>query len=622
MAARLKFGPDGLLYIGVGDGGGGNDQHGTIGNAQDKFSLLGKILRIDVDHGGSNPYAIPPGNPYATGVGGLKEIFTYGMRNPWRFSFDRATGDFWVGDVGQDHVEEVDLLPAGTGAGANLGWRIMEGDSCTGLTAPPSLCTDPTLTAPILKYTHASGCSITGGYVYRGHAVPALAGRYLYADFCSGRIWAAQKIGAAPWSSGELDATGYNISTFGEDEAGELYFTNYATGDIYQFVDSGSTTPILTTSATALAFGNVTVGDSSNPQTFNVTNVGGGTLTLTGLTPGGASPSAFTRSGTCAIGSALTASQSCSVIYQFTPTVFGAQAATLAVASGAGNATIALTGAGTPRPVFGVSAIPTAVDFGGVAVGGTSVAQTITVRNTGTASLTLSGVNLQGNDANNFAFTGFCAAGMLLISGETCTVDVTFHPLAVGARMASLDVAFGATAPTASVVLTGSGGTTAPDVVGVIEYYHAGFDHYFITSLANEIAALDSGQFAGWSRTQKTFKAWSAAQSGTSPVCRFYIPPALGDSHFFSASPVECSEASVKFPTFIAESSAVMHEFLPDPVSGACPANTVPIYRVWNQRADSNHRYTNERSIRDSMVAKGYVAEGYGTDAVVMCGPR
>jgi glucose/arabinose dehydrogenase len=195
----LKFGPDGFLYIGMGDGGGGNDQHGTIGNAQDKFSLLGKMLRIDVDHGGSNPYAIPPGNPFATGVGGLKEIFTIGMRNPWRMSFDRSTGDLWIGDVGQNAVEEVDLLPAGTGAGANLGWRIIEGNSCTGLTAPPSLCTDPTLTPPILTYTHASGCSITGGYVYRGHAVPALTGQYLYADFCSGRIWAAQKIGTAPW---------------------------------------------------------------------------------------------------------------------------------------------------------------------------------------------------------------------------------------------------------------------------------------------------------------------------------------------------------------------------------------------------------------------------------------
>ncbi len=236
------FGPDGLLYVGMGDGGGADDQHGTIGNAQDTTSLLGKILRIDVD--GGSPYAIPPGNPFATGVGGREEIFALGVRNPWRLSFDRMTGDFWIGDVGQGAVEEVDRLAAGTGAGTNLGWRIMEGNSCTGLPGPYP-CSDPALTPPVLTYSHSFGCSITGGFVYRGTAVPALVGQYLYADFCSGRIWAAQRAGAGPWVPAELGATGYAITTFGEDEAGELYFANYATGDIYRFATDSPTVDVI-----------------------------------------------------------------------------------------------------------------------------------------------------------------------------------------------------------------------------------------------------------------------------------------------------------------------------------------------------------------------------------------
>jgi glucose/arabinose dehydrogenase len=399
----IKFGPDGFLYVGMGDGGGANDQHGSIGNGQDTMTLLGKILRLDVDNGVAAPYAIPPGNPFAGGAGGLREIFAIGVRNPWRFSFDRLTGDFWIGDVGQGAVEEVDMLPAGTGSGANLGWRVVEGNACTNLGGPIP-CSSPSLTPPVVTYTHAFGCSITGGYVYRGLAVPALIGQYVYGDFCTGRIWSARRDGAGPWVPVELGVTGFAISTFGEDESGELYFANYSTGDIYRLADSG--------------------------------------------------------------------------------------------------------------------------------------------------------------------------------------------------------------------------GTATQDVVTVVEYHHAGFDHYFMTSLAEEIAALDSGQFTGWTRTQLSFKAWSASHIGTSPVCRYYIPPAAGDSHFFSAGPVECADVPVRFPNFVLESAAVMFEILPDVDSGACPSTTVPVYRVWNRRTDSNHRYLTDRALRDSMVATGFVAEGYGADAVGMCAPR
>ncbi len=383
----VKFGPDGFLYIGMGDGGSANDPEGR---AQDRTSLLGKLLRIDID--GGTPYAIPPGNPWANGTGGRAEIFALGLRNPWRMSFDRVTGDFWTGDVGQGAQEEIDFLAAGTGAGANFGWRVVEGTSCTGL-AGPVACNSATLTAPVITYSHNLGCSVTGGFVYRGTEVPSLAGRYVYGDFCSGRLWAATRNGAA-WTAAQLGDTAFGISAFGEDEAGELYFADYGSGSLYKFAE-------------------------------------------------------------------------------------------------------------TP--------------------------------------------------------------------------------------------------------------------VEVVEFYHAGFDHYFISSLPADIAAVDSGQLKGWARTGQKFNAYAAAGAGTSPVCRYYIPPAVGDSHFFSASPAECAEVRARFPSFTLETSAAMHLYLPDGITGACPAGTVPVYRLWNGRVDSNHRYVTLRSLRDAMLAKGHVAEGYGPDGVAMC---
>lgn len=160
------------------------------------------------------------------------------------------------------------------------------------------------------------------------------------------------------------------------------------------------------------------------------------------------------------------------------------------------------------------------------------------------------------------------------------------------------------------------GNASAPQVV---EYYHAGFDHYFITASAAEIADLDGGAHAGWSRTGNAFASLLPGASGANPVCRLYIPPALGDSHFYSASPSECAETAARFPTFVVESSNVFSIALPHAVTGACPAGTVPVYRVWNNRADSNHRYVTSRDLRDQLVYRGYIAEGYGPDAVIMC---
>jgi len=152
-----------------------------------------------------------------------------------------------------------------------------------------------------------------------------------------------------------------------------------------------------------------------------------------------------------------------------------------------------------------------------------------------------------------------------------------------------------------------------------IEYYHATLDHYFISALDADIAALDSGALKGWARTGRSFPVYAAATGGASPVCRFYLPPANGDSHFYSASPAECAEVKAKFPTFVYEASDVFHVALPDTTTGACPAGTTPVYRLWNARADSNHRYTIDATVRAEMLAKGYIPEGYGPLGVAMC---
>jgi hypothetical protein len=217
---ELQFGPDGYLYAGVGDGGSAND---PPCNAQRGDVLLGKILRLDVDaHADSSPYyAIPPDNPFASPSDGIRdEIWARGLRNPWRFSFDRATGDLWIGDVGQDEREEVDFQPRASAGGQNYGWKIMEGTRCGdggSSECPPGVpaCGDPTFVRPVFEYTHDAGeCSITGGYVYRGGAIPQLFGTYVYGDYCMGRLWAGTAL-LAPRLPG--------LTTFGQDVAGELY---------------------------------------------------------------------------------------------------------------------------------------------------------------------------------------------------------------------------------------------------------------------------------------------------------------------------------------------------------------------------------------------------------------
>jgi glucose/arabinose dehydrogenase len=226
---QLQFGPDGYLYIGMGDGGGQGDQHGSIGNGQALTTLLGKLLRIDVTD--VDTYTVPASNPFARTPNARPEIWAFGLRNPWRFSFDRGTGALYIADVGQDAYEEVDVQPASSKGGENYGWRIMEGDHCYN---PQNNCDRSGLTMPIVEYSHAvGGCSVTGGYVYRGSAYPWLDGVYFFGDYCSGLIWSLARDASGKWEMTQRLDSGLSISSFGEDEPGELYVVDL-NGAVYR----------------------------------------------------------------------------------------------------------------------------------------------------------------------------------------------------------------------------------------------------------------------------------------------------------------------------------------------------------------------------------------------------
>jgi glucose/arabinose dehydrogenase len=220
----LLFGPkDGDLYIGLGDGGGGNGQNG-----QDLSTLLGKILRIDVDGPAGGPlYAVPPDNPFVDRPGARPEIWALGVRNPWRFSFDRVTGDLWIGDVGSATYEEVNFQPATSAGGENYGWDAMEGTTCRVAGGCDAFV------PPVSGFDRDEGCVVTGGYVYRGSAMPDLHGVYLFADYCSGRVWGLIRDTSSAWRRLGPVETGLRISSFGEDATGELYVVDIE-GAIYR----------------------------------------------------------------------------------------------------------------------------------------------------------------------------------------------------------------------------------------------------------------------------------------------------------------------------------------------------------------------------------------------------
>jgi glucose/arabinose dehydrogenase len=224
---HLAFGPDGYLYASVGDGGHRDD---LLEVGQDRSNLLGTLLRIDVDNIKDGAYGIPEDNPVSVDPAFAPEVWAWGLRNPWRFSFDRQTGDLYIADVGQDEWEEINRQPANSPGGENYGWKTYEASHRY---LGPDAAGDVVM--PIMEYHHNLGCSVTGGYVYRGEAIPALQGYYLFGDYCNGTIWAAYQDTDDEWQFTAIWQLGSPLSSFGEDEDGELYVMAYESGQVYRF---------------------------------------------------------------------------------------------------------------------------------------------------------------------------------------------------------------------------------------------------------------------------------------------------------------------------------------------------------------------------------------------------
>ena len=225
---NLAFGPDGYLWIGLGDGGAAGDR---FGNAQNAGTLLGSMLRIDID--GAEPYGVPADNPFVNDPNIRNEIWAIGLRNPWRYSFDRKTGDLYIADVGQGRREEISRVAAGSAGGLNFGWPILEGSSCY----ESDTCAADGLIRPVVEYDLVDGnCSVIGGYTYRGSTNPGLWGAYLYTDFCSGRFWGLRVEGDTVESHLFFQRNGAMFTSFGEDEQGEIYVVSLANGALYRVV--------------------------------------------------------------------------------------------------------------------------------------------------------------------------------------------------------------------------------------------------------------------------------------------------------------------------------------------------------------------------------------------------
>lgn len=230
---HLAFGPDGFLYIGMGDGGAAGDK---FRNAQNGQTLLGAILRLDVAHASeAQPYAIPVDNPFIGDPTVRDEIWAIGLRNPWRYSFDRVTGDLYIADVGQDTYEEINIQPADSTGGENYGWPIMEGQHCY---PGGGACSQADLALPVVEYQHSYGCSVAGGYVYRGQEFQTLTAIYFFGDYCSGRVWGLMRSADGGWQVAQLAQGSIALSSFGEDEEGELYVLDFRGGVLYKIVES------------------------------------------------------------------------------------------------------------------------------------------------------------------------------------------------------------------------------------------------------------------------------------------------------------------------------------------------------------------------------------------------
>ena len=381
------------------------------------------------------------------------------------------------------------------------------------------------------------------------------------------------------------------------------------------------------TDAVTFSFGNRLVGTSSS-MTATISNCGDQAWTVTDVSVDPVTGPAFHVNTSCATGMTIAPGASCNATVVFAPVVSGETSGGLWLRNTTADSEELLTfygrGVDAQAGTATLSFAPAAAAFGPEPVGMQSPPLTVELHNQGPAALTLTAIVLNGPQVYDFlGLLDTCATGKSIPAGKSCSMSLYFQPQATGTRLANLVIDSPQLSSLAILQVSGIGTISPPATTTVIEFYNATLDHYFISSLQPDIQALDSQAIPGWVRTGLSFNAYPAAVAGASPVCRFYIPPAEGNSHFFSASPLECAEVMQGYPMFELESPNAMYLDLPDPVTGACPAGTIPVYRVWNDRVDTNHRYLTDRARRDQMVAsQGYVAEGYGPDTVIMCAPQ
>jgi hypothetical protein len=377
--------------------------------------------------------------------------------------------------------------------------------------------------------------------------------------------------------------------------------------------------------AVTFSFGNRLVGTSSS-MTATISNCGDQPWAFTDVSVDPVTGPAFHVNTSCATGMTIAPGASCSATVVFAPVASGETSGGLWLRNTTADSEELLTfygrGVDAQAGTATLSFAPAAAAFGPEPVGTQSPALTVELHNQGPAALTLTAIVLNGPQVYDFlGLLDTCATGKSIPAGKFCSMSLYFQPQATGTRLANLVIDSPELSSLAILQVSGIGITSAAVTTAVIEFYNAALDHYFISSLQPDISARFKAIRVG--RTGLSFNAYATAIAGASPVCRFYIPPAQGNSHFFSASPLECSEVMQAYPMFELESANAMYVDLPDPSTGACPAGTIAVYRVWNARVDTNHRYLTDRARRGQMVAsQGYVAEGYGPDDVAMCAPQ
>ncbi|HWS48402.1 MAG TPA: PQQ-dependent sugar dehydrogenase [Acidimicrobiia bacterium] len=543
---EVAFGPDGDLYIGTGDGGGAGD---PAGNAQNTDVLLGKILRIDPTPSNGMPYTIPPDNPFVRQAGTRPEIWMYGLRNPWRYSFDSQTGDMWIGDVGESSYEEVDLATAGQG-GQNYGWNLREGFHQY-LGPEPTGAVDP-----LFEEAHTNGwCALIGGYVYRGSAIANLNGAYVFGDLCRARLVGVVQSAGQVLQQADLGVSVSKLSSFAQDPNGEIYAISLS-GTIYQLTQG---TPPTTTTTTTVA-----------PTTTTTTTVASTTTTTSSTVPSKVDQTiTFGALGDVTLAdSPVTASASAS---SGLPVSFSTSTPDVCTSGGGSGASISLVGTGlctvqadqagdgaynaappvvqsftvlpvevttttTVAPVEGFSVSPGALGFGSQRVGTHGAPRAVTLKNTGTVPVVVQSVAIGGANAADFVASGNCGPGgfpVALAPGVSCNLGAAFVPTAAGPRAASfvtsfsfdrVPVAYRAALPSRVVALSGAGteGYYLADARGVVRPY---------------------GDAASYGDARSVHLAASVISLATSPTGRGYWLLgndggvfSYGDAHFYGST--------------------------------------------------------------------------------------